>query len=49
MRTVLVAVLLSGSAAVALAQTRPVTVDDVLDLKGAGSPAVSPDGTSSGT
>ena len=27
------------------AQTRPVTVDDILDLKGVGSPMVSPDGT----
>ena len=29
----------------ALAQQRPVTIDDVLALKAVGSPAVSPDGT----
>jgi hypothetical protein len=29
----------------AAAQTRPVTIDDVLSLKAVGSPAVSPDGS----
>jgi dipeptidyl aminopeptidase/acylaminoacyl peptidase len=41
----IVGALLVGTAAAALAQTRPVTVDDVLALKGVGSPVVSPDGT----
>ena len=42
---VLAAVMVLGLAPVAVAQTRPVTVDDVMELKGVGAPAVSPDGT----
>ena len=29
----------------AFAQTRPVSIDDILDLKAVGAPTVSPDGT----
>lgn len=46
MRTTLAAaVLLVGSTVTGLAQTRPVTVDDVLDLKAVAQARVSPDGT----
>jgi dipeptidyl aminopeptidase/acylaminoacyl peptidase len=46
MRTVVVAALVAGSTAAGLAQTtRPVTVDDVLDLKVVAAARVSPDGT----
>jgi dipeptidyl aminopeptidase/acylaminoacyl peptidase len=45
MRTALVALALAFSPFPALGQTRPVTVDDVLDLKAVASPVVSPDGT----
>ena len=45
MRTVLAVAALLGSATLAIGQPRPVTVDDVLDLKAVGSPIVSPDGT----
>ena len=45
MRTFLASVILVGAAAGASGQPRPVTVDDVLDLKAVGLPVVSPDGT----
>lgn len=46
MRTVLAAAIVAASTAAGQAQTtRPVTVDDVLDLKGVAAPTVSPDGT----
>ena len=45
MRIALVLAALSCTPLPALAQTRPVTIDDVLDLKAAGGPAISPDGT----
>ncbi len=45
MRTILAVLAVLGTTHVAAAQTRPVTIDDVLDLKAVGAPAVSPDGT----
>ena len=45
MRIALVLAALSCTPLPAVAQTRPVTIDDVLDLKAAGAPAISPDGT----
>jgi len=45
MRTFLAAVVCAGVTTTGLAQPRPVTVDDVLELKGVSSPMVSPDGT----
>ena len=44
MRTALVAFALACTALPAAGQTRPVTVDDVLDLKAVATPALSPDG-----
>jgi dipeptidyl aminopeptidase/acylaminoacyl peptidase len=44
-RTLAASALVIGTIAVAAAQSRPVTIDDVLDLKVVGSPAVSPDGS----
>jgi dipeptidyl aminopeptidase/acylaminoacyl peptidase len=45
MRTWLAAIVCAGVTTTGLAQPRPVTVDDVLELKGVASPMVSPDGT----
>jgi dipeptidyl aminopeptidase/acylaminoacyl peptidase len=45
MRIALVTTLLLGAVAPALGQSRPVNVDDVLDLKAVATPRVSPDGT----
>ncbi len=46
MRKILTAAtVMLGVAGLAGAQSRPVTIDDVLDLKAVGSPAVSPDGS----
>ena len=45
-RHALATVLIAAASAPAFAQTRPVTIDDILHLKAVGSPAVSPDGTS---
>jgi dipeptidyl aminopeptidase/acylaminoacyl peptidase len=44
-RTPIVLAALLVTAGGAAAQKRPVTIDDILQLKAAGSPAVSPDGT----
>ena len=44
MRSALVALVLACTSLPAAGQTRPVTVDDVLDLKAVASPALSPDG-----
>jgi Tol biopolymer transport system component len=45
MKRSFVAVAVLACALPAYAQTRPVTIDDILNLKAVGSPAVSPDGT----
>jgi dipeptidyl aminopeptidase/acylaminoacyl peptidase len=39
------AVLVLATATSAMAQTKPVTIDDIVKLKGVSSPAISPDGT----
>jgi dipeptidyl aminopeptidase/acylaminoacyl peptidase len=45
-RLLTAAAVLCAATASASAQSRPVTVDDILSMKAVGSPAVSPDGTS---
>jgi dipeptidyl aminopeptidase/acylaminoacyl peptidase len=45
MRTYLAALLCAGVTTAAIGQPRPVTIDDVLELKAVAAPMVSPDGT----